>query len=227
MKKLVLVLVSSVIIMVFVAFNYLLWVSEQNVKNNEDKDTLIAALGRDIKNLEDNNRQVIGQRNKIDEERTNLQTKYLELKNKEEQVRTQLEQKNEIIYKYKTQIDLKPAGNVVRAWADHIINGEYDKSYALMANPLNNDGKPMSAEEYTQYYSEYVGSLKLTSLELYTKDMPVDKKGDIIFTAVLDITMIKNEGNPRYEDGQNQRYFNMVFDAERNTWLIASITKTP
>lgn len=75
MKKFILVMISALLMVVFIAFNYLLWDRENKEKNietlensNASNNASINALGREISMLEEKNKSLETQAGELEEQ---------------------------------------------------------------------------------------------------------------------------------------------------------------
>lgn len=237
MKKLVLVVVWILLIAVFVVLNYLIWDRENKEKDIESLESLnasnsssIAALGREINNLET-------EKKRLETEIFNLEKKISDLeetnKEIEEDNRKNLEiisRKNEIIYKLIQQLDKKEVEKVIIKWADNINNGNYDEAYKLMRLSPSSNQALMNSKEFAENYKNSIKSIKIETMELLPEeilreDISGDKKGDIVYKVIFNVE--KSEGYDKsitsFSEGLNERYITLDYSVEMEQWMISGV----
>ncbi|RCX18293.1 hypothetical protein DFR58_10552 [Anaerobacterium chartisolvens] len=232
MKKLVLVLVCTILMTVFLAFNYLLWDKKQNTESlktleysNENKDATIDALGRQIKNLEDSARDLESRVNVLEGSNSELQKEKDELIKKQAEYEKLLKEKSDIIDVLKSQMDLKPLETAVRHWVQGIDEGQYDISYKLEAEHFKENGDILSQAEYADRYKKIINSIKLKSIKLQAQESGNEAaNGRIALEAELEVGLAQGAGESEYSEGVNKRFFEMTFDKAKNLWLISGIS---
>ncbi len=232
MKKLVLVLVCTILMTVFLAFNYLLWDKKQNTESlktleysNENKDATIDALGRQIKNLEDSARDLESRVNVLESSNSELQKEKDELIKKQAEDEKLLKEKSDIIDVLKNQMDLKPLEAVVKNWVQGVDEGQYDISYKLEAEHFKENGDILSQAEYADQYKKIINSIKLKSIKLQAQESGNDAaNGRIALETELEVKLAEGAGESEYSEGVNKRFFEMTFDKAKNLWLISGIS---
>lgn len=230
MKKLVLILVCTVLLTFFIAFNYLLWDREKNAESiqtlessNEDKNATIGALGREIKNLEDFNKQLSTRLQLAEETIENLEEEKSGLEKKLYGIEGQLRQKNDTIDALMQHADLKPLQDIVAKWVKSIDEGQYEEAYKLMTPQAITHDSSMGLNDFTVYFKESIKSMKLESIKLNTDQTAPDRKGDIIFAAELDVDRLKNTSEVYFDQGINKRYFTLAYNSDYKSWIILYI----
>jgi len=235
MKKLVLVMVCALLLLMFIGFNYLLWDREnrkediRNLENsNASNNASINTLGREIKSLEDENRQLKARIELLENENDNLQSERIKSEQDKLKIIGTLSQKNEVIDKLKQNTDLQPLQEDIKKWVEYLNKGEYETAYKLLDLKNVDQGEFSSIDVFISTYRNSFKSIKIKSVELYTKGPDDDKKGDIIFIAVLEVEMDgANEasgiGKP-FNEGLNERFFTVDYDKDKDKWVISNIS---
>jgi hypothetical protein len=228
MKKLVLILVCTVIMTVFIAFNYLLLDREKTTKNienlkynNENQSASIEVLGNDIKNS--NNK--IDELNKtirtLDDNNSTLVKTNSELKLNINEINKVINEKNELIDKIKDQIDIKPFEAIIKNWSEGINGGKYETSYNLYKK--NEYGEDISFADYSTDLKDSIKSIKLKDIKLQSNTKE-DATGNIVFKVSMDIKLLKAATSFSFSDGLNERYFFFGYNKASDTWFISSIS---
>ncbi|HHW47785.1 MAG TPA: coiled-coil domain-containing protein 22 [Clostridiaceae bacterium] len=235
MKKLALVMVSALIIIVFIAFNYLLWDNENKEKDIENlkylnisSNTRINAYEREIKSLEEEIKQIRESLKTADDANKNLLQEKSQLEVKIEEFERLLEEKIELINVLKQHVDIKLLEAPVREWIDSINKGDYETAYELLSKQIANQYKNLSFAEFKSNYENTIKEMKLESVNLLTDDVPDDIKGSIVFEIVVDVVILDEaEKNPDgFKAGQNRRFVTVDFDKENEKWVITGISSS-
>lgn len=236
MKKLFLVIFCTMIIGVFVGFNYLLWDREdkasfiEDLKNtNEANNASINALSRQIKSLEDENdafRDRVAELEKSNEAYEG-QVALLEetVKGHEEALKA----KDITLLGLKQLVDSAVFEEPVREWAEAIDKGDYETAYRLYAKDPGNPDLIMTLENYSSLYKSSTKSLRLKSVKLYVGEEDGDNMGEIILEAVLEAKNTEGAEASRlvFSEGANDRYFTLTFDGNSKSWVISRMTTSP
>ena len=231
MKKFVLVLVCTLIILFFVGFNYLLWDRENKVEDirtlentNENKDDLIAYLTSERKRVEN-------EKNKLDEEIKALEKKITDLngqieKDKESKsaLESTLKEVNELVVLLKGQADKQMLAEKVSAYFEFLGNKDYVKAYSLRYNHELGYLRPKSFNDFKAGYENNVESIVVEKIE-YISEYAGIPKGMHAFSAELNVQLKEGavENGSEYVPGINVFIFVVGFDEKLKDWVIADI----
>lgn len=232
MKKLVLVVVWILVIAVFIVLNYLLWDRESKEKDirsleniNASNNSSILALGREINNLESDKKWMVEKLSDMEDRLAVLEETNKKLKEENHKSLDIIDVKNEVIYRLVQRSDIRDLETIIRKWVEYIETAQYEKAYELMIFNSSKDNRFMSLEEFTDNYKNSIKSIKLRSIMLLAEEMPEEKRGDIAFKVLLDV--VKSEGTDtsitHFTDGENERYFTLVYSKEKDHWVISGI----
>jgi len=235
MKKLTLVMVSALIIIVFIAFNYLLWDSENKEKDIENlkylnisNNSRINAYEREIKNLEDEIKQLKSSLEMTDEANKNLLDEKERLEVETEEYDRLLEKKIELINILKRQVDPQLLEAPVREWIESLNEGDYETAYELLSRQIENQYKELSLSEFKSNYENSIKEMKLESIKLLTENVSDDIKGSIVFDVIIDVVITDNADKipDGLKEGQNRRFVTIDYDIENEKWVIAGISSS-
>lgn len=236
MKKFVLVMFCALLVLVFIALNYLLWDRENKVRNieslessNASNKASIDVLGREIKRLEDEKKLLEEKLSQLENENSRLNLEIDLVKQEVSETEKKLAKKLALIDKLKETADLSKAEEPVRKWVEAVNNGEYENAYRLMLTQMENQGGVINLVDFTDSYKKSIKSMELKSIELYAGDVPENSKGNIIFKVSLEVIIADNNlaGGIWFDEGLNERYIAMDYNEEKDEWVIASIASTP
>ena len=229
MKKLVLILVCTVIMTVLIALNYLLWDKEESSKNianlkysNESKDASIDVLGNEIKNSKDKMTELNNRIQSLEDSIKSLDEVNNKLQQKELETNDLLEQKNEMIDKLKVQSDIKPFESVIGKWAEALDKGEYD-----VANNLIQKNNSVDVADSMKDFQNNVKSLKIKEFKLEANDNKAFEQGTIVFAVVLELKLSENAEATTFVEGNNKRYMTFDYEKKSDLWLISDILVVP
>jgi predicted RNase H-like nuclease (RuvC/YqgF family) len=229
-KKLVLLLVCAMLMTVFIALNYLLWDKEQNTQNiksleykNDDKDATINALGREIKNLEDASKEYNNRIKILESNNSELQNKYDESMQTQQESKELLERKNDIITVLKQQADLKPLEALIKKWAESIDKGQYETAYKIELQHFKDNGEIISLNEYSDSFKKAVKNIKVKAVKLYNEEVQGLDDADIVFLVTFDVNKVENSESGMFTEGDNDKLFSMTYDKDQGGWIISDI----
>lgn len=230
MKKLVLILVCVIVLTVFIAMNYLLWDRENKLQSyeslNSSKNVSIEALSDKIKTLEESNGQLQATIDDLVNRNKRLTDDNAQIELDRMKLQTEVSSKNGAIEKLKQTADMKDLEEVIKKWIDDVDNGQYENAYKLIdPNAINLTGF-RNQDDFSDYFKTNIKSMKYRSVKLVTDSIPKNRIGDLIFKVVLDVkkTDASVDNSVMFSDGQNIRYFKLVFDTEKNNWVISEIS---
>lgn len=236
MKKLVLVMVCTLLLAVFVSLNYLLWDRENKVKDIETLESsyasssaIIDTLGREIKKLEDEIKLLKESIQTLEDRNSQLQSEKSFLEEQKLKTAELLNNKTEILQKVAGLADFKPLEEPVRKYADAVNRQDYETAYNLLEKQMANQGRQISMEEFADICKSSVESMKISTMEFFTGNAPGHSSGSIVFRTVIEVKTAKGDGsaNNEFKEGMNERYISVVFDDQKEEWVISAITTTP
>jgi predicted RNase H-like nuclease (RuvC/YqgF family) len=215
---------------VFIALNYLLWDKEQNTQNiksleykNDDKDATINALGREIKNLEDASKEYNNRIKILESNNSELQNKYDESMQTQQESKELLERKNDIITVLKQQADLKPLEALIKKWAESIDKGQYETAYKIELQHFKDNGEIISLNEYSDSFKKAVKNIKVKAVKLYNEEVQGLDDADIVFLVTFDVNKVENSESGMFTEGDNDKLFSMTYDKDQGGWIISDI----
>lgn len=224
MKKVVLVLVCSLILTVFIAFNYLLWDRERFQDIDASKSASIEALGREINKLTSDNKQLESRISDMDSYIKTLQIRINQLEQENYKNKELISQKNEIINIFKQQVDLKPMEETIIKWVDSIDKGQYETAYDLQLKQYTSQNSPVSLTDFINIFKNNITSMKIKSIKLYIDKVSNDKKGDVVFKVSLEVKKTGDNVRSLFENGINEKLFTVIYDSVKNCWIISDIS---
>lgn len=234
MKKILLIMVSVLILTIFISFNYLLWFRDGQIAEYKAD---IERLSKDLTAEESNFSSIINQSasnvsmrdaeiTKLDKKLAILETGNSKLEQDNQQLMANNNIKDAIISKLKLQADLEPLKTIIRNWVDYIDTARYDDAYKLLKNaPISQDSAKAQSGLLISNYSNVKG-VKVKTIELLTEELLNDKKGDIIFKVVVDVTKVDDTASGELVKGINNLYFTMQVQEYSNEWVISNIQPT-
>lgn len=213
LKKLVLVLVSAVILMVFMSLNYLLWDREKSLKSFQDKDLSYKTDNEQLKNRVE----------ELESENTKIKSEFTQIKHDKENMDKSLIQSSDTVNRLARHFDLKPLEELVNKWVESMNSGQLESAYSIL--DVRSFSKPggVSQDEFNKTYQS-ISSIKLKSIEPCLEGGPNDKKGYIVFKASLEVAKAEGSTVAYLNNGINEVYFLLAFDAQKNQWVIADIS---
>ena len=248
MKKFGTIISFSIIVVIFIGLNYLLWEREsrekdiKNLQNSSASDTLtINALNRQMENMENTLKTRDDSINKITEENDKLRKNLEELKQEnirfDNIIKSKTEAINNLYNNLGTQDYIK---NLITQWAQYINQKDYEKAYSLWYGEKKEEAETL--EEYIKKYKNIVNSINVKSMEIYNLDLikkanedNIDKKiideyekGDIFLMVELDVKLedwaVKYD--IMFDQGINKNVFLIKYDSKYGKWYIIDIRKT-
>jgi septal ring factor EnvC (AmiA/AmiB activator) len=232
MKKFILVMVCTLLMTMLIAFNYLLWDRENKKKDIENLEqskvsnsVSINALGRNIKELEDENRALNDTIELMEGNIKELDEYISDLESEKNKLIKILQQKNTVINKLKEEVDPSILEAPVRKWVQAINSGDYESVYNLQTAKMNQSSGFLNITDLENSYKNSIQSIKLKSIKLDMEEVPVETPGDICFFVTLDVKKSGNAdvGKIQLEEGINNKLIAVDYDKEKNIWVISGI----
>lgn len=227
MKKLALVLVSVIIMTVFIAFNFLIWDRENQIRNfenlNDAKSSSIDALGSEISNLKNFNNELRSRVAELEGEKEAILKESTELENNKKVIENELSHKKDLITRLQKQADLRPLEETVRKWVDALDRGSTEAAYSLQYEHDLYAGQKITLDEFKNTYSSSIKDIRIKSIKLYNEELPDEKRGNIIYKVTLEVKKTADSPSGIFEEGINERYFVIGFDKQKNQWVITDI----
>lgn len=235
MKKLFLVIFCTIVLGVFIGFNYLLWDREEKIASikglqsiNAASDSSIAALTRQLKSLEDDKdsaderiKQLEDLIKQYDNDKNTLRAKVFELQEMQSD-------KDDTIFKLKQMIDVKDFDTQVRKWIEAIDTNNYKAAYDIYGKDLGDPSKSLTIDEFTSLFKNVVRSIKIKSVKQYLNEYSEDR-GKIILEVNLEVRNYENipYNKQIFNEGENKRFFTVDYDKINETWGIVNYSKLP
>ena len=234
MKKLVLILVSALIIFTFIALNYLIWEKENRDKDienlkyiNLNSSSRINAYEKEIKALEEQIKQLRAELDKLEENNKLLEEDKLQLKEEISYYADVLEKKSATIDALTRIVNTKDLEAPVRKWVEAIDTGEYDEAYKVQSKELLEKENIRNPDDIAQKFKNSVISMRIRDIEFFTEETSENNMGNIIFNVVIDVEKKENgSGHNVFSNGDNDMFFTVDYDAERECWVISNISES-
>lgn len=235
MKKFVLVMFFSMVIVVFIGFNYLLWERENREKDikslqdiNASNSITINALNRQLENMENTLKLKNDSLNNMDEENNSLKKELERLNQDNVKINKLIAHKSEVInYLYennRTELIEEP----IKKWAEYISVGDYESAYRTWY--VSKEDEKESLEDFTNKYKNIIKSIKLKSIEFYSGNNDKFDEGDIFFVVELDVKLAEGtggddmyKGNILFSEGNNKKIFALKYNNRERKWHISGL----
>ncbi len=231
MRKFVLVLVCTLILTVFIAFNYLLWDREKKIESinvlNINKNTTIEALSGQIKNLDQANNELRQKLQESEEQVENLKTSIYSLNNEIIDLKKENDYKDNLIRKLREIVDLQPLKDRIVFWADAVNEGDYAKAYSFLTGPIKSRKPYSNLQEFASDFRTAIKSINVESIELYEGARFNSDQSDFVFNVGLSVVLVEGQAKGEFSEGLNQKLFTVAYVAEMDDWVICDITGQP
>ena len=233
MKKLVLVMICALLIVVFIALNYLLWDRENKVKDIETLESSqasssasINALGREIKKLEDDAKLLKDRIEELEKEKEQIQSEKVDIIQDKLSAEAIAAHKTQVARKLAQIADLKTVDAPIRSFFESLDAGGYEAAYELVRKQMVNQNERISLEDFSDSYKKTVKSIKIKSIELYPQEVPGEESRDMVFKVVLEVKAADESAGTQglFTEGENERYIGVDYNPMIDEWVIASIS---
>jgi hypothetical protein len=220
-KKLFIIIPSIFTIFLFIVLNYLLWDRANKIEQDSSKDSTIAALGREIQNMETTDNILRDRVTKLDTDNKSKDDKISDLNNNLKEQQDNLSQKNELIDHIKSSSDLTDAVEVIRNWADNMSKGQYENAYQLQTPTAF--GQQQTQDDFVKLCKSKITGFKVVSEKPVLQPATEDKKGDVVFKITVTVTRTADSSKFVFQEGNNDRLLTVIYNKEKNSWLISKI----
>jgi hypothetical protein len=231
LKKFVLVLVCTVIILFFVGFNYLLWDRESKAEDiktleytNESKDDYINYLTAERKRAEIENERLTSEIKELEKTIADLNEQIeIGLEN-ENQLEIMLKEANDLIKILKGQADRQMLEGKVTEYVEFLANKDYGKAYNMRYGHQLGYGKPQSLSEFKAGYEGSIENIIIEKVE-HMGDYTGMPAGMHAVSAELNVQLKEEtvESGCEFVPGINVLVFVVGFDDKLKDWVIADI----
>jgi len=248
MKKFGVIVSFSMIIVIFIGLNYLLWEresKEKDIKSLQESSAsgslTINALNRQMESLENSLKARNDSIEKITKENDALRKDLEELKQENIRSNNIIKNKTKVVnnlyYNLGTEDYIK---SLITQWAGYTNAGDYAHAYGMWYGEVK--GATETLEEYTKKYKNIVNSINIKSMEIYSLDTGnkankenTDKKvideyekGDIFLTVELDVKLAEwaVKYDIMFDQGINKNIFVLKYNLKDENWYIIDIRKT-
>jgi cell division protein FtsB len=232
MKKFILVIVCALLMIMLIAFNYLLWDRENKKKDilnleqsKVSNSASINALGRNIKELEDENRALKDTIELMEGNIKELDENIAALENERNALIQILEQKNVVINKFRYEVDPAILEAPVRRWVEAINSRDYESAYNLQTDAMNENLGILNIAHFKNIFNNSIEGIELKSIKLDVEGIPADTPGGICFLVTLDVKKAVNVNDEkiRFGEGKNERLLTIDYNKEKNIWMVSGI----
>lgn len=233
MRKLVLVLICTVIMSIFIGFNYLLWDKENREMDiqylrdsNEYNSATINALNREIKKLDDEKNGLNTKINELEFDNRILNVNNQNLTQENTKFSEALNEKNDVIAGLKKNVDLSVLEQTIRIWVESINSGDYQTAYGLLHNKYISKHDNISGIfRFTNLMKSSVKSMELKSVKLYEYEISEDDRGNIVFDATIEVVMTDGNvsANINFKEGSNRCFFTIIYNEPDEEWVIGNL----
>lgn len=221
MKKLFIIIPSLLTILLFIVLNYLLWDRENKIEQDSSKDSTIAALGREIQNMESTDTLLRDRVTRLEADNKSKDDKISELNNNIKEQQENLGQKNDIIDQIKATSDLTGAIATIKNWTDNMSKGLYENAFQFQTTTAF--GQQQTQDEFVKLCKSKITEFKVISEKPVLQPVTEDKKGEIVFKITVNISRVSDSGKFILQEGNNERLVTLIYSKAKNTWLISEI----
>lgn len=233
MKKLALVMICTLLLVIFIAFNYLLWERQswakdmENLKNINIESNAKAnsfekqnsGLYQDIERLNDTIDALTREKDRIENEKKRLEGYVRE----QEAVLTE---KVLLVNRLKAIADKNSLEEPIRKWVEAINNKAYADAFNLMSteekDPITRGN---TLNEFVESYRSNIKSIDIKEIKMKEEIKEGGGSGEIILEVTLDVIRVEGQENgiSPLKQGINKRYFYLGCKQDYNYWIINSI----
>ncbi len=234
MKKFVLVIICSLLLIVLIAFNYLLWDREAqkaSIRNLEsskaDNDAIISGLYKQRQNLENENSKLKNEMDELQKNLDELEKTNLGIVRENTELKNTLENTRSTINTLKKQVGVEIIRQQLEIWAANISSANYIPSYDIEKQAAKKAGIT-NYKSYENYYKDLIKTMEIKSLNGISGDVSEICSDGVHFNVELSIMFKEglNEdttGYYNYINGVNKRVITMEYDENNKKWNIVCI----
>jgi len=236
LKKFVLVIICSLLLIVLIAFNYLLWDREAkkvNIQKLEstkaDNDAIISELYKQRQNLENENTKLKIDMDELQKSLNEYKKTNLEISRENTELKNTLEDAISTINILKKQVGIETIRQQLETWAENISKSNYVSAYDFEKQAAKREGI-INYKSYENYYKESIKTIEIKSLKNITGDIPKNCPDGVHFSIEINVMFKEGlnkdiTGYYNYVNGVNKRIIAMEYDEYSNKWIIACIVQ--
>lgn len=232
MKKLSLILFCTLLLLFFIAFNYLLWERQSREKDmeslrnlNVENSSKVYTYERQVSALREKNDELNAAKTELEEQINRLSVEKVQLDKEKQDTAEDLERKERVVDKLKQQVDLNILEEPIKKWVEFINKGDYDSAYQLQYGHFISKDEELDSEAFSSLFEDVVKSVSIKSIELFINEESPESSGNIIFAVILNIEKQEavDKAADYFRQGENTRYFTIDYDFKQDIWVITSI----
>lgn len=226
MKRFVVIVASLLIILVFIALNYLIWDRESLVtlrESNQDSiDTLNRmnmSLNQEKSRLEQQTEELRNQIEVLEENITNLEKDIQQQKNI-------TNERNRFILNMKSHIDTLPVQTITIDWVNRLNEKGYAEAYLKSSAECNFWGNRWSMRMFEEYFNENVEQIQLLREESNPNiDVIPIQTPDWEMSVYVHVLVDLKEGAPHnyLNQGENIVHLTYTYSERLDQWMITSV----
>ena len=233
-KKTIMGVFVVIVIGVFIGFNYLLVqnektdisIQEMEVEKRSNSLTIsqqYASIDGYKTEINDLNQQITS----FNQELITKDVKIGELEEQSIEKDGVIIEREDLINKFKQNLDVSLVGQQPREWIEFMHNKEYEKAYARFNKEIDDGTNALVLSEFRSYYSKNIDSIEIKYLEVVTRGIPENIKNDLIIVAVVNVLTPKGANllNEVAELNENQDGQNMPQDTDES--MTVDLNNTP
>jgi len=242
-KKTIMGVFVVIVIGVFIGFNYLLIqnektdisIQEMEVEKRSNSLTIsqqYASIDGYKTEINDLNQQITS----FNQELITKDVKIGELEEQSIEKDGVIIEREDLINKFKQNLDVSLVGQQPREWIEFMHNKEYEKAYARFNKEIDDGTNALVLSEFRSYYSKNIDSIEIKYLEVVTRGIPENIKNDLIIVAVVNVLTPKganllneaaelNENQDGQSGTENQDGQNMPQDTDKS--VTVDLDNTP
>lgn len=232
MKKLVLVMVCTMLLAMFIAFNYLLWDRQNKMQDIKDlesskasKNASINVLAKEVDRLEEENKKFIDSIKMIENGKKLMQEDNDELQKQNRQQTENITAKANTIDALLELTDTTSMQLLIKNWFEALESKNYKAAYTIFPRNFNNN-LVESLDIFKKSWEQDFKDVKLKSIRLIQKDQKSeDEIGSIIFLVSFD-TKLSETVDPtslKIREGNNYKLIVIDYNSVNNIWFLKDI----
>lgn len=222
MKKFVLFTLCSSIMAALILLNYLIWDREKRIESykniREAHNASVETLGREIKQLNDANREMKNIKIQLEDERKQLKDAIAKLEAEKRTLLSTLQKQRENMEHVKPDINGQPLEADAAQWIELLNRREHEKAVEYQYPAGEQEAERI--DNFVKCFQKEEGRVAIQSMALVKDD---DTAGDLVLQVSVEAQAPWKGDSQVIALGINYYWIYMQYSRDKQKWCIADL----
>lgn len=222
MKKFIIILISTILVVFFLAFNYLLWdrvqLDQSMLVSSQRSEYRIEDLQTELTKLKQQSTDSEEKFQKEQNERIRIQKERDALVETQKNLNAKISSKERLVSLLIKSAKFAEYEQVINQWCEAVALADPAPAYKLMYMPQ------IKEEQFKTQFKDMIKTIKVKGISLDQSKEPTDM-GQFSFFVDLDVKLADNKESPLFVNGSNNLRFNLIYSFGDQKWFIETVER--